>query len=236
MAETRSISRHEVLRLPNGNALFDFRYPVDDHLISRETSVWIPLGGVGPDNEKEPSVGVDERHSTPARFCGISLLLCRRIRWPTGVAVEGFLGRNPTMYQQQLRRFSMAWIVFSVVGCAALDGPTGPTRNVEISAADEALYWREVQRRVPAWFRNGGLEAPSLPSAEAVYSSVTFIEVPHEFLATCTFNGNNLEIRIGDDKWDSGCVPHELGHAALKLLAHPCWNNFEHPNEDPNRC
>ena len=139
------------------------------------------------------------------------------------------------MYQQQIHRYGMALIVASFAACAAL-APTPPTRTVEISVADEAHYWREVQRRVPAWFRSGGVEAPNLPSAEAVYSIVTFIEVPHEFLATCSFNGNNLEIRIGDDKWDSGCVPHELGHAALRLLEHPCWKEFEHPYEDPNRC
>ena len=140
------------------------------------------------------------------------------------------------MYQHHSRRFLIALFVSSVVACASVEAPTAPTRNVEISAAEAAVYWREVERRVPAWFRTAGVEAPSLPSQEAVYSTVRFVEVPHEYLATCTFNANTLEIRIGDDKWDSGCVPHELGHAALWLATHPCWSKFEHPNENPRHC
>ena len=67
-------------------------------------------------------------------------------------------------------------------------------------------------------------------------SRVRFVEVPRENLPTCTFNNNTFEIRVGDDKWDSGCVPHELGHAVLWVLGHPCWDNFEHPNQTPTRC
>lgn len=139
------------------------------------------------------------------------------------------------MDQHSIRRFIVALFVSAGVACTAV-GPSTPAHRVEISAADAALYWREVERRVPAWFRSGGATPPRLPSAEAVYSRVKFIEVPHELLETCTFNGDTLEIRIGDDKWDSGCVPHELGHAALWVVQHPCWSRFEHPNEHPQRC
>lgn len=139
------------------------------------------------------------------------------------------------MDQRSIRYYLIALFVSPVVGCTALDA-TPPTQDVDITADDAALYWREVERRVPGWFENGGVAPPQLPSADAVYSKVKFIEVPHEFLETCTFNGNTLEIRIGDDKWNSGCVPHELGHAVLWLLHHPCWDDFEHPNEDPKHC
>jgi len=139
------------------------------------------------------------------------------------------------MDQHSIRRFIVVLSVSSGITCAAL-GPTSPSHRVEITDADAALYWREVQRRVPAWFQGGGVAPPHLPPAEAVYSRVKFIEVPQELLETCTFDGDTLEIRIGDDKWDSGCVPHELGHAALWVLKHPCWSRFEHPNEHPNRC
>ena len=136
---------------------------------------------------------------------------------------------------QRLRRFALILSLFSAFACAALEGPT-PNRQVQLSDADASLYWREVQRRVPTWFETGGVEAPALPSSQSVYSRVRFVEIPHEFLETCTFNSKTLEIQIGDDKWNSGCVPHELGHAVLWLLRHPCWGDFEHPNEDPRRC
>jgi hypothetical protein len=140
------------------------------------------------------------------------------------------------MRRQFIQRVLIALGVGWFVACATVESPTSADRHVEISPADAALFWNEVQRRVPAWFQSGGIAPPRLPSAETVYAKVRFLEVPHELLETCTFDDDTLEIRIGDDKWDSGCVPHELGHAALWLVHHPCWNNFEHPNEHPSRC
>jgi hypothetical protein len=26
-------------------------------------------------------------------------------------------------------------------------------------------------------------------------------------------------------------VPHEIGHLALKMAGHPCWGEWEHPDE-----
>jgi len=120
--------------------------------------------------------------------------------------------------------------------CGALEGPSTPTREVQLSTADESLYWVEVERRISTWFRNGGVPAPTLLPAETVYTKVHFLEVPHENLETCTFSKSTLDIRVGDDKWDGGCVPHELGHAVLWLLHNPCWDKFEHPNERPDQC
>ena len=135
-----------------------------------------------------------------------------------------------------IRVVAIAVLASPLAGCESLSGPTATSRDVQLSAAQQNLYWNEVQRRVPAWFQQGGVEAPRLPSAESVYSAVQFVEVPNEMMSTCTFNKNTLEIRIGDDKWHSGCVPHELGHAVLSMIDHPCWNNFEHPNEVASRC
>jgi hypothetical protein len=70
---------------------------------------------------------------------------------------------------------------------------------------------------------------------KTIRSRVEFQEVPVAYLSTCTFTRATFVIRIGDDKWGSGCVPHELGHAACEALGMPdgC-QTFEHPN--PERC
>ncbi len=125
-------------------------------------------------------------------------------------------------------------LVLSLTSCESL-APRA-RRRVQLSPELASLYWSETQRRTSAWFENGGVEPPELPPSETVYSKVAFFEVPREDLATCTFDNGDLEIEVGDDKWQDGCVPHELGHAALWLIGHLCWDEFEHPGERPDRC
>ena len=69
---------------------------------------------------------------------------------------------------------------------------------------------------------------PELPDREVIRSWVRFEEVSATKLDTCTFSLSGL-ISIGDDKWASGCVPHELGHAACAYLGGPsACPDFEH--------
>lgn len=38
-------------------------------------------------------------------------------------------------------------------------------------------------------------------------------------------------IRIPADKWESGCVPHEILHTVLYYYDHPCRSDIEHPGD-----
>ena len=76
---------------------------------------------------------------------------------------------------------------------------------------------------------------PQLPPQEEVYDAVTFLEIEASSrFPTCTYRGSEKAIRIGDDKWGSGCVPHEIGHAACDLLGLAICEDFEHPNYRSN--
>lgn len=57
-----------------------------------------------------------------------------------------------------------------------------------------------------------------------------FFEFPITENTTCYFR-KPKDIFIGHDKWQSGCVAHEIGHAVLYTLKHPCWGEFEHELE-----
>ena len=140
------------------------------------------------------------------------------------------------MRRQRWGRFALVVGAAQLFSCTMAAGPSPPGSAVVLSAADQSLYWREVERRVPTWFRNDGVAPPTLPTADTVYSRVRFLEVPASELETCTFDSRTLLIRVGDDKWHGGCVAHELGHATLYLIGSECWDNFEHPNESPRRC
>ena len=105
-----------------------------------------------------------------------------------------------------------------------------PTKDIVLSEAEFGVHWQQLERRWPAWFKAIGHAIPTMPAMGDVHRAVRFLEVPHEFLETCTFSRARQEIRIGDDKWKSGCVAHEIGHASLALIGHPCWDDWEHPD------
>ena len=116
--------------------------------------------------------------------------------------------------------------VFCLASC--LNSPTRPihvTRGVPCE-----VYYKDLERRWVAWFKQQGKAPPEMPSASEVCASVSFEEADSSRLKTCIFVAPD-RIIVGDDKWDSGCVPHELGHAALFMLGNECWNEFEHPGE-----
>jgi hypothetical protein len=115
---------------------------------------------------------------------------------------------------------------FLAVGCE-LPGSRTPSTDIELSRAEWDEYWRQLERRWPAFFKAKCVSPPSLPDSEVMRSWVRFQEVPAAYLSTCTY-GNRL-IRVGDDKWQSGCVPHEMGHAVCDFIDGTICREFEHP-------
>ncbi len=114
-----------------------------------------------------------------------------------------------------------------ILGMGCL-GPTAPETLVELTHAQWLDYWGQLEHRWPAFFASQCVKAPDLPLMNDVRERVKFLEVPSEWLETCTYRLTG-EIRIGDDMWDSGCVPHEMGHAACHLLRVKICFEFEHP-------
>ncbi len=107
-------------------------------------------------------------------------------------------------------------LILGMLGCFRSSPLETP---IELTDMDWKSYWSQLERRWPACW-------PELPLMNDVRARVEFFEVPHEQLETCTYGA--WRIRIGDDKWDSGCVPHELGHAACHLLDVQICVDFEH--------
>jgi hypothetical protein len=105
------------------------------------------------------------------------------------------------------------------------------TTEVQLSQEQKDNYWSQLSRRIPAWFREVQVVAPSaLPEPHEVYSRVRIVEFPSTPGSTCYFDPPS-RIEIGDDKWLTDCVAHELGHATLYFAGHPCWGEFEHQDE-----
>ena len=102
-----------------------------------------------------------------------------------------------------------------------------PCEPIILTAELQGAYWLEVERRVPLWFGRMGIPAPGLPPAVEVFARARICEFPATPGTTCYFDPPD-KIFIGSDKWDSGCVPHELGHMALHLIGSPYWKDFEH--------
>ena len=118
-------------------------------------------------------------------------------------------------------------------GCSTMNdllGASTPETEVIVSQTDFAEHWRQLERRWPVFFDSKCVPMVGLPPMEGIRARVTFIEVPAEYLATCTYRRGSREIRIGHDKWTSGCVAHELGHAACHYLDRDDCYDFEHPN------
>lgn len=104
-------------------------------------------------------------------------------------------------------------------------------RSVRLTKDQFMLYWVELEKRWPVFFESKCVEPPALPSPLKVFNMVTFIEVEASSrFPTCSYRRSTNEIRIGNDKWRSGCVPHEIGHAVCDLLHSRVCKDFEHPD------
>lgn len=138
-----------------------------------------------------------------------------------------------------MRAWSVALVL--LVGCNL--GPTVPRVRVELEPDRLAFYYLEFEKRANLWFcgeRVPGRACPSMPeipSLEELEPTIYFEEVA--WGETCYFKPKTGRIEIPADKWESGCVPHELGHAALHYIDHPCASIFEHPpngRRAPEKC
>jgi len=113
------------------------------------------------------------------------------------------------------------------------------------------VWWEEIYRqadvRESAWFCGASREDgrqyyrpgvqcaadPGLPSLEVLRARIEPLieEAPWGQTCTCSHGGGESgtsKIRIPSDKWDSGCVPHEMLHAAMYHLRHLCKSDIEH--------
>ena len=102
-------------------------------------------------------------------------------------------------------------------------------RDVILSPAEFTEYWEQLERRWPLHFGCVGVPVPPLPAKDDIFHWITFEEVPSDQIETCLYG--HRRVRIGADMWDSGCVPHEIGHAVCDFLGYPagCKDpSFEH--------
>lgn len=107
------------------------------------------------------------------------------------------------------------------------------TTEVHLSEEQRKDHWRQLEVRSPIWFRRFGLPVPVLPPAEEVWQRIRIVEFAavQNDGTSCYFDPDTWTIKIGSDKWASGCVAHELGHAALRGINHPCKSTYEHDYE-----
>jgi len=128
---------------------------------------------------------------------------------------------------------TLVLILGTFTGCSAMTdllGASTPETKVIVSQEDFTEHWRQLERRWPVFFDSKCVPMVGLPHMAEIRRRVTFIEVPAQYLTTCTYCRSGKEIRIGHDKWTSGCVAHELGHAVCHYLNRDDCVDFEHPN------
>lgn len=158
------------------------------------------------------------------------------------VAVVGSVVGIVLTTRRRPRMAPLFWMVLNALvllplllwgmGCST---PGGPTEEVTVTDEAFAGHWAQLERRSPLWFTSIGVPVPALPPASEVRARVHFVELESSPDTTCYFDPRGWTIKVGADRWASGCVPHELGHAALHLINHPCASYFEHP-ADTSRC
>ena len=131
-----------------------------------------------------------------------------------------------------LRAPLLALALAGTLGVSCDSGPASPTGGEEVRVSEEraAAYWTQFEARLPRWFNEIQVPVPEVAPRDVVLAQARFIEIATGEADTCWFDPpNRLEIR--SDLWESGCVPHEIGHLALKMAGHPCWGEWEHPTE-----
>lgn len=131
--------------------------------------------------------------------------------------------------------FFGATIIFSLLSCSSLTRQYEDEYPVEITYEQFTEYYRQFQSRFLLWQEAWGLPtteelAITIPGEQELYRRLDFYEFPSTANSTCYFREPS-KLLIGDDKWESGCVPHEIGHAVLYITNHPCWGEFEHEEE-----
>ena len=120
-------------------------------------------------------------------------------------------------------------IIVSCLAACSSSCDSRKTEQVEISKDQFNEWYRDFQIRFLLWERQWQIPHYETPFV-GPYDKLHFFEFRSTETSTCYFKEPDI-IQIGDDKWQSGCVPHEIGHAVLYLIGHPCWGEFEHEAE-----
>lgn len=111
----------------------------------------------------------------------------------------------------------------------------GPSEEVVVlSDSDLNLYVSELNRRLTAWYGSSPIDSQDLSSV--VNREITFVAEKQQNHPYCYFSSGGNVIVFDPLHKDSGCMPHEIGHWALRRAGHPGWCNFEHPGEEDRQC
>lgn len=121
-------------------------------------------------------------------------------------------------------------IALCLHACFLSTHPYDENYPVEVSNESYAEYYLQFQGRFLLWEASLGLPDYAIPVSSGVQNAYNWYEFRGDTNSTCYFR-EPTSIYIGHDKWESGCVPHELGHAVLYTLGHKCWGEFEHEDE-----
>lgn len=110
-------------------------------------------------------------------------------------------------------------------------------QDVHLTREEFDAYYEQLEIRWPRFFSAVCVSPPSqLPSGEELYNFMSFKEIPDDAHESCYYSVNRNTAVIGAGRWESGCVPHEIGHAACDLLGWDSWcREFEHPSY-PSQC
>ena len=135
----------------------------------------------------------------------------------------------------------LAWLGPFVLTACQLPGIDTPETLVVLTEDEFNEYWRQLERRWPAFYDSNCVEDyPSLPDREDARRDFAFVEVDPRFLSTCRYGGRTAHgytSRIGADKWQSGCVPHEMAHSVCHYIGNPrVCREFEHKGVYKSRC
>lgn len=141
---------------------------------------------------------------------------------------------KPSIESRNFPVIALALAVSLLSACDA-SSPTGAsaTTDVRPDPAVISKYFSEAEKRANLWFCGTPTSGrscdamPVLPSFSEVMNNVRFVEeAPNG--QTCYYDGATDIITIPADKWNSGCVPHELLHASLHMIGNHCWRDVEH--------
>lgn len=143
-------------------------------------------------------------------------------------------GLYPWKQTTRLILFYLLLISLSYSACLLPLPSSEEFKKVTLNKQEFDEYYRQFYGRFLLWEERLGIPKLVPADTQQVYISVGFFEFSATGNTTCYFKQPDV-IQIGSDKWESGCVPHEIGHAALYLAKHPCWGEFEHDKEE-NKC
>jgi len=118
------------------------------------------------------------------------------------------------------------------LSCGA--GGVGPSQDAVLSDTELNQFVSELDRRLTAWYGTSPLEVDALRGV--VDAEVTFVAEPQTGHPYCYFSASGNVIVFDPQYKNSGCMPHEIGHWALRRAGHTGWCKFEHPGEEERSC